>query len=159
MSQWSSSWPDKSIQSTPNVDTVWIENGPAIRQFTIKEGHKSYTFVGEIVGDLALDYDADTGWNIYHVPTLQLCSKLVPCGSFKHSNECNIVGLIGECNCEPIEEYMYEKEALLRWMAKVQTNYQTAWTMLRLLTPENYEGKGQSAKDIILKWCLSVKVE
>lgn len=149
---WSSKWDDTEYSGSWHSDKPLPKEFDVIkiRQFTIKEGHKSYTFVGEIVGDLALDY-SDDGWNIYHVPTLQLCSKLVP-GYVKNLNDKTIVmsGII----C-----YEYEREQLLRWMAKVQTNYQTAWTMLRLLTPENYESKGQSAKDIILEWCLSVKVE
>lgn len=134
MSNWSNSWPEDNI----------VEEIINIR---VKDGQKYKDIPVTIIGDLALDY-SDDGWNIYHVPTLQLCSKLVPAYypatmEFVDGQEC----------------YEYEREALLRWMAKVQINYPTAWTMLRCLTPQDYESKGQSAKDIILEWCLSVKVE
>lgn len=108
---------------------------------TVMNGQKKYLFHAEIIGDLALDF-SDDGWNIYHVPTLSCFSKAVP---------------------ENIEQgigagFEYDREQLLAWMAKVQTNYPTSWQMLRLLTPQNYADKGQSAKDIILKWCLSQPV-
>lgn len=93
------------------------------------------------IGDLALEYD-DDGWEMYHVPTLTKFSKAVPGNFMKEPNNDS-----------------YEKDQLLNWMKKVQENYPTSWQMLRLLTPQNYNDKGQQAKDIILNWCLSVKVE
>lgn len=122
---------------------------------TITHGHKNYDVVVTIIGDLALEYD-DEGWNIYHVPTLTLFSKAVP---VNHAEDCishtpnDFTKCTSNCNFE------YDKQSLLNWMKKVQENYPTAWTMLRCLTPETYSDSGQSAKDIILKWCLSVKVE
>lgn len=95
----------------------------------------------EIVGDLALDF-TDEGWNIYHVPTGACFDKAVPPNSDQW---------------EP--EFNYDKDQLLNWMKKVQENYPSSWQMLRQLTPEDFADKGQSAKDILLKWCLSVKVE
>lgn len=141
------------------VEDVFVEPN-AIKLLTIIHGHKQYDVIVIIIGDLALDYD-DEGWNIYHVPTLTLFSKAVP-HCYKHEQQCtdNIYGEI--CNCiggPQILCYEYDKQPLLNWMKKVQENYTTAWTMLRCLTPETYSDSGQSAKDIILKWCLSVKVE
>jgi hypothetical protein len=86
----------------------------------------------EIVGDLALDF-TDEGWNIYHVPT-------------------------GACFDKAVPEGIYDKQPLLDWMKKVQEVNPTAWTMLRLLKPENYDKNGTQAKKIIQEWCLSVPV-
>lgn len=97
-----------------------------------------------IVGDLALDF-TDEGWNIYHVPTGACFDKAVPpIHPAKHEDDI---------------DYQYSKDQLLNWMKKVQEANPTAWTMLRLLTKDNYATNGTAAKKIIQEWCLSVKVE
>jgi len=100
-----------------------------------------------VVGDLGLDFcepgEKDEGWNIYHLPTLACFSSAVPANTeilFKYA-------------------YQYDKLELLNWMTRVQENYPTSWQVLRLLTPDTYQNNGETAKEIIQKWCLSVKVE
>jgi hypothetical protein len=111
----------------------------------IKLGNKSISVI--VVGDLGLDFcepgEKDEGWNIYHLPTLACFSSAVPC-KFEH---------------KAIDGYDYDKQPLLNWMTRVQENYPTSWQMLRLLTPDTYQDNGASPKEIIQKWCLSVKVE
>lgn len=132
---WSKEWNDSvSI----GVD---LASEPDKTVLSYQHGNKQYSAEVTIIGDLALEYD-DDGWNIFHVPTLTLFSKAVPAK-----------------NDYPSDIYLYEKDELLNWMKKVQENYPTAWTMLRCLTPETYADKGQHYKNIILNWCLSVKVE
>lgn len=139
---WSNSWGGSQIETDGHTTII-----------TIKHGQKSYTFAGEIIGDLALDF-SDDGWNIYHVPTLSCFSKAVP-PTIHH----NMIETEDSTIQDVDENFEYDREQLLAWMKKVQENYPTSWQMLRLLTPQNYADKGQSAKDIILKWCLSVPVE
>ena len=153
---WSSKWPDKEvwlIGEPPSVENIGapisVGKDNTLLGYDVYEAHllrfkhnnKWRDIQATIIGDLALEYD-DNGWMIFHVPTLACFDKAVPAYLF-----------------EGTEEYIYEKDELLRWMAKVQANYPTAWGMLRLLTPENYESSGESAKEIIQKWCLSVRLE
>ncbi len=106
---------------------------------TVKEGDKiRVVSIAEVIGDLALEY-AEDGWMIYHVPTLAKFNKAVP--------------------CNPATGDSFDKQQLLNWMKKVQEEYKLIWAELRALTPENYEANGDRAKQIIRKWCLSVKVE
>lgn len=119
-----------------------------LKPITFKDGHKSRSIDVIIIGDLGLDFD-DDGWNIYHIPTLACFSSAVPGYIPTTPRQDNFVNEVS---------WEYDSDQLLTWMKKVQENYPTAWGMLRCLTPENYSGKGQSAKDIIQKWCLSVSV-
>lgn len=98
----------------------------------------------EIIGDLALAYE-DDGWTLFHVPTLQVCSKLVP-GKLYNPDE----------NDE--HHYDYSREALLTWMKKVQESHKGYWASLAQLTPKNHSGM-QLTKDLLLAYCLSVPVE
>lgn len=100
----------------------------------------------EVIGDLALDFGDE--WEIYHVPTLTRFSEAVPINIKEGPND----------KGQSIISFDYTKPQLLSWMKKVQEQYPTAWQMLRQLTPENYADNGDSAKDIIKKWCLSVPV-
>jgi|SRR5882762_8286945 len=112
----------------------------------LKLGNKTIQVI--IVGDLGLDFcepeEKDEGWNIYHIPTLACFSSAVP---FRPDA------------IYPAEEFEYDKQPLLNWMARVQENYPTSWQVLRLLTPDIYQDNGATAKEIIQEWCLSVKVE
>jgi hypothetical protein len=122
-----------------------ISDGSTREIRPIKLGNKTIPVI--VVGDLGLDFcepgEKDEGWNIYHLPTLAGFSSVVP--SY-------LIGVQGK-SCE------YDKPELLRWMARVQENYPTSWQVLRLLTPDTYLDNGHAAKEIIQKWCLSVKVE
>lgn len=118
----------------------------------------------EIIGDLALDF-TDEGWNIYHVPTGACFDMAVPPIHCEYCGEGKSTGLPNNAceNCmntgvRKPNEYEYTKEQLLTWMTKVQQSNPTAWTMLRLLKPDNYAKNGTSAKKIIQEWCLSVAV-
>ncbi len=136
---WSKEWgfPIIDIDSTGKPQSI----------ITIKNGNRLETIPVTIIGDLALYHDTD-GWNIYHVPTLSLFSSAVPNKYMRQSENLNLAS-----------DYEYDKQPLLNWMKKVQENYPTTWQMLRCLTPDDYEDKGDSAKRIIKEWCLSVKVE
>lgn len=131
----------------------------------IKLGNK--TIPVTIVGDLGLDFcepgEKDQGWNIYHLPTLACFSSGVPSIICQHClGHCNpLVDGSGYCNkCKGTgANFDYDKQPLLNWMAKIQENYPTSWQVLRLLTPDTYKDHGSVAKEIIQKWCLSVKVE
>lgn len=140
MTNWSNEWGKSAVQI---VNEVSQNIGYETKQ--IKLGNK--TILVTVVGDLGLDFcepgEKDQGWNIYHLPTLACFSSAVPC-KFEH---------------KAIDGYDYDKPELLNWMAKVQTNYPTSWEVLRVLTPNDYYDKGSVNKEIIKKWCLSVKVE
>ncbi len=150
---WSSKWSNDLVQAAsemlkqpndisridPSLETVKLfQEDLQYERCTIEVKHNNKKRIVEvtIVGDLGLDFD-DDGWNIYHLPTLACFDMAVP-----------------ECDKTP-----YDKQPLLNWMAKVQQQYPTAWQMLACLTPDNYLEQRTSAKDIIQKWCLSVKVE
>lgn len=136
---WSKEW------KTPEAPIAEV----AYQTFEFRDGHKSRLIDVIIVGDLGLDF-GDDGWNIYHIPTLSCFSKAVPGYNKIKINWGN----------ETVEScWNYDRDQLLSWMKKVQENYPTTWTMLRLLTPENFKDKGESAKQIILDWCLSCPVE
>lgn len=165
---WSKKWPSeaaKVFEDAVRFGTGLLQDGKhipiekilsvEIKTIEFMHGNKQYHANVTIVGDLALEYD-DNGWNIFHVPTLTLFSKAIP--GYIPVDSINNLNMITN-EYENKECYEYEKDQLLNWMKKVQENYPTSWTMLRCLTPEDYEDKGKSAKDIILKWCLSVKVE
>lgn len=157
---WSSDWGNREPALLSS------EEQHELRSLTVMNDKKQYTFTAEIVGDLALDYEADKGWNIYHVPTLARFSKAVPSYA-KPTEDQSLSYTKNEIICE--QSYEYSREELLAWMKKVQepSNYAAGnswlivqgWKELRALTPTDYETKGQSAKDIILNWCLSVPVE
>lgn len=145
---WSSKWDDdaaKVFQDAALHGIGYAKDGkhiPLKEVFHFQDGNKKRSLDIIIIGDLALDYD-DDGWNIYHVPTGTVFTKAVP--TFK-------TDIQAKCT-------LYEQSELLEWMKKVQENYPASWTMLRLLTPDNYRDKGESAKRIIKEWCLSVKVK
>lgn len=143
------------------IEDVLIHK-PEYQTQQIKLGNKTISVI--VVGDLGLDFcepgEKDEGWNIYHLPTLQSVSSAVP-----GIEVCPICS--GDCAsanppmiyCPMKNRFNYDKPELLRWMAKVQTNYPTSWEVLRVLTPDDYHDKGTVNKEIIKKWCLSVKVE
>lgn len=147
-----------------HIEDVLIHK-PEYQTQQIKLGNKTISVI--VVGDLGLDFceprEKDEGWNIYHLPTLQSVSSAVS-GTFDHRVDCAIA-MNKTCNCGYDDGlkygpyYNYDKPELLRWMAKVQTNYTTSWEVLRVLTPDDYHDKGTINKEIIKKWCLSVKVE
>lgn len=167
---WSSKWPDPPVEDNkggPNQPTSIIEidcgSGPLPNDGSVAWGSKKIkgewsTAISEPywsfitindkniqvtkVGDLALAYE-DDGWTLFHVPTLQVCSKLVPC---KHEYK-------------EIDGYDYSREALLAWMQKVQEHHKGYWASLAQLTPKNYEGKMQLTKDLLFTYCQSIPVE
>ena len=154
---WETKWPEVDNGTAPSVDpiivgksTIQIVNEVSqnigYKTQQIKLGNKIIQVI--VVGDLGLDFcepeEKDEGWNIYHLPTLACFSSAVP---FRPDA------------IYPAEEFEYDKPELLNWMARVQENYPTSWQVLRLLTPDTYQDNGATAKEIIQKWCLSVKVE
>lgn len=151
---------------TFGVDIAKVDDKTILNAFEIKDGNIIRHIEAQVIGDLALEFD-DSGWCMYHVPTLSKFDKAVP------AIPCNYcIDETGKCfvdNCENCmnervrkpDEYSYDKSALLNWMTKVQAEgmYPTAWQILRGLTPDNYDGKAQAAKDIIMKHCLATAVE
>jgi hypothetical protein len=142
----------------PNVDTHWkvdVKPDPPITTYpakTIVVAGKPVHVI--VVGDLGLELLEDgRKFIMHHLPTLASFNSAVPC-CFKLTGEkfTSHENIAKEC-CE------YEIDDLIKWMKKVQENYPTSWQMLRLLTPETYVDKGESAKRIIKEWCLSVPVE
>lgn len=130
----------KDGKHIPRED-VFVGSEPIYETRRIKLGNKTIPVI--VVGDLGLDFcepgEKDEGWNIYHLPTLVCVNQGV----------------------QPDDNgtFEYDKPELLRWMARVQENYPTSWQVLRLLTPDTYLDNGTTAKEIIQKWCFSVKVE
>lgn len=138
----------KDGKHVPRED-VFVGSESIYETRKIKLGNKTIPVI--VVGDLGLDFcepgEKDEGWNIYHLPTLAGFSSVVPLAELIYEGD-DVNG-----------EYCYDKPELLRWMARVQENYPTSWQVLRLLTPDTYLDNGTTAKEIIQKWCLSVKVE
>lgn len=143
---WSTKWGDgKPVVSEAKEQNVvdFVKHlGYETKTIEVKQHNMKRIVEVTVVGDLGLDFD-ENGWNIYHIPTLACFDNAVP------GSEGGVAAL----------EFTFDKLPLLNWMTKVQQSYPTSWQVLRLLTPQNYLDKGVGAKEIIQKWCLSVKVE
>lgn len=101
---------DKSFETT-------TQDGKIISQYeirSIKLGNK--TIVVTVVGDLGLDFcepgEKDTGWNIYHLPTLACFSSAVPFA----------LRVNGWTDLDE-KHYEYDKAELLNWMVLVLDIY------------------------------------
>jgi hypothetical protein len=154
---WSTKWGDgKPVVSEAKEQNVvdFVKHlGYETKTIEVKQHNMKRIVEVTVVGDLGLDFD-ENGWNIYHIPTLACFDNAVPpCNPDKEEN---------------LWLYDYDKLPLLNWMHRVQFGIKllrppqkidNAWQVLRLLTPQNYLDKGVSAKEIVQKWCLSVKVE
>ncbi len=140
-------WGSKKIKGEWGIDLAKGDDLTTARLTLTWDNNRQVNVI--VIGDLGLEWPSGPeegweGWCIYHIPSATKFMKAIP----------------PRVNIEVNDDaYSYNKQPLLNWMKRVQENYPTSWQMLRLLTPNDYEGKAVRPKEIIQQWCLSVKVE